>query len=159
MKLIPLTRGLFAQVDDADFEWLSKWKWQAHKGKKDTTFYAMRGSGIRMHRQIMDAKRGELIDHEDRNGLNNQRNNIRPATHSQNRANSTKRKNSNSKYIGVYLCKASNRQGKLYAYWRISISHNGKRYSGHFKSEENAAIAYNILAEKYFGEFANLNIN
>ena len=34
----------------------------------------------------------------------------------------------------------------------------GRRdYLGHFRSEEDAAKAYNIAAEKYFGEFAEIN--
>jgi hypothetical protein len=40
MKHIPLTQGQFAIVDDADFEWLSKWKWTAQRSKWG--YYAFR---------------------------------------------------------------------------------------------------------------------
>jgi hypothetical protein len=103
MKLIPLTQGKFAMVDDADFDWLNQWNWQANLIKG--IWYATRGIRepkiargiygkvvrVSMHRVILDLKdRWELGDHLDGNGLNNQRSNLRKATNSQNLRNSYK---------------------------------------------------------------------
>src|SRR5690348_11276017 len=94
MKKIKLTQGKYALVDDADFEYLNQWKWQAKKCS-DTLFYAHRTQryGLRsenkkhhfkMHKLILKSPKGFEIDHEDGNGLNNQRKNLRICTHSQN---------------------------------------------------------------------------
>jgi len=83
MKLIPLTQGKFAQVDDEDFEYLNQWKWFALKDAQ--TFYAARGiylkGNILMHRQLLGLTNSEVKgEHKDRNGLNNQKENLRVAT-------------------------------------------------------------------------------
>jgi len=83
MKLIKLTQGKFAQVDDEDFEELNKFKWYAHRPKKGNTFYAVRhtrkpsGRGkqttLQMHRVIMGVHNETVSDHRDGDGLNNQK--------------------------------------------------------------------------------------
>ncbi len=165
MKLIQLTQGKFVQVDDEDFDFLNQWKWFASKAHH--TYYARRntkvGEGgkrtsIPMHRVIMKVNdRKILIDHKDHDGLNNCKENIRLATDSGNARNTASRINSTSKYVGVSI-NTIIKKGKTYKYWTANIRLNNKQnHIGHFKSEENAAIAYNIMAEKHFGEFANLN--
>lgn len=91
------------------------------------------------------------VDHEDRNPLNDKIENLRAATRAQNMGNTRSRKNSTSKYLGVYL-----KCGKL---WCAQIRAQGKqRYLGSHKTEELAALAYNREAVRFHGEFANLNI-
>jgi hypothetical protein len=93
VKEITLTRGKVALVEDADWEWLSEWKWYADKGHN--TFYSRRllyESGkcgkIHMHRQILDIDDKSIyVAHVDGNGLNNQRYNLRIATGAQNQRN------------------------------------------------------------------------
>ena len=160
MKEIPLTKGLFALVDDEDFEELSKYKWSATK--IGNTFYALRCSNwdyetkkstfVYMHRQILGlTDRNIFTDHEDRNGLNNQRNNIRIATRSQNLSNVRSGKGSTSKYLGVSFMKRD-------SVWVAQISKNRKFiWLGRHKTEEEAALAYNKAAKELHGEFANLN--
>lgn len=88
MKLIPLTRGQFAQVDDDTFEYLNQWKWCV--GEIKSIWYAYRGvrhgkrvQRISMHRLIMNAtERWDIVDHIDHNGLNNQKANLRIVTNS-----------------------------------------------------------------------------
>jgi hypothetical protein len=92
-----------------------------------------------------------LVDHEDGNGLNNQRANLRPATQSQNLANQRKRPGLTSQFKGVRW------YGKLTP-WRASISIGGRRvHLGSFITEEAAARAYDAAALAEWGEYARLN--
>jgi hypothetical protein len=108
MRQILLTQGLVALVDDVDFEYLNQWKWHALKHRE--SFYAARNSGGRlnrkyifMHRLILGLTDSKIeVDHKDLNGLNNQRNNLRPASRSQNAANIPSRMGSSSKHLGVH---------------------------------------------------------
>jgi hypothetical protein len=118
------------------------------------TFYAnMRyeGKPQLLHRIIMGFPKG-YIDHIDGNGLNNSRNNLRVATHSQNNANKGKTRRSNHKYKGVYY----REDAKAF---RVQFMCNKKFIQGgYFKNEDDAAREYNRLASEHLGEFAKLNI-
>lgn len=119
-----------------------------------------------MHRLILELTDRKIhADHKDHNGLNNQRNNIRPCTPTQNQNNS--RASGKSKYLGVsrYTPQKINKNkrfksGKPYKNnrWKASF-HIGKKlkFLGYFKTELEAAIIYNIASRKYFGKFANPN--
>lgn len=142
-----------ALVDDADFESLNRWKWFAQlRGK---TFYAFRDyregthmKRIGMHTQILGAF---PIDHFDRDGLNNQRGNLRPATRLQNGANRGPNKNNCSGFKGVHWHVACKK-------WRALISINGKhKHLGLFDTPALAAKAYDEAARAGFGEFACTN--
>lgn len=157
MKKIPLTQGKFALVDDADYVKLSKFKWSARKAPD--TFYATRaarvGPGrqkiVRMHQVILRLRDGDLPDHKDGNGLNNQRHNLRRSDKHTNTFNRRKRTRASSKYKGVGW---HTRLGR----WRARIMYSGKSYFlGHFGSAVSAARAYDKAAKRYFGRFAYLN--
>lgn len=156
MKEIPLTRGKSAIVDDGDYDHVmnSNYKWYAMK--KDEVYYAYGvnksdDSRILMHRLILNfPPRG--IDHIDRNGLNNSRSNLREASQTQNLGNSKIHKNNKCGFKGVYYEVES---GKYRA--RICFNHQG-HCLGRYDNPEEAAKAYNNAAQKYFGEFARLNI-
>lgn len=156
MKEIQLTQGLVALVDDEDYEYLNQWKWHAHKQTRSgyRAIRAVNKKIIIMARVIMGLEdKGLLIDHKDRNGLNNQKSNLRLCTKQQNNFNKTPHKTSTSKYLGVCLEKRlKNRK------WRATITHNYKQIPlGRFENEQDAAAAYNLKAKELFGEFANLN--
>lgn len=155
MKEINLHNGMRTQVSDCDYEELSKFQWTAHKHKNGMC-YAERtrlGKVIAMHRQIMSHPIGLLVDHKDRDGLNNQRPNLRIATRGQNNANRRAAlTNQTSKYLGVAFEKDRQK-------WTARIRKNGVGYRlGSFDTELDAAKAYNDAAQKHHGEFANLNI-
>lgn len=155
MRSITLSNGMVALVDDEDFDTLSKWKWCAHYHKSGNVWYAERGENgktVMMHRQLMANPHGMLVDHKDRNTLNNQKSNLRIATRSQNNANRKASKNNRtSKYLGV----AFERDRRK---WTARIRKDGVGYRvGHFSTEIEAAMAYNEAAIKMHGEFANLN--
>jgi hypothetical protein len=146
MKLIPLTQGKFALIDDEDFLRVSQFKWLYAEG------YAKRSVGS-MHRFILnlDCENAKLVDHIDGNGLNNQKSNLRLCTHAQNVVNRRAEKNSASKYLGVY------RQGKTKFSAHVRKNRKGY-YLGTFETEELAAEAYNKKALELHGEFARLNV-
>jgi hypothetical protein len=152
MKRIPLTQGKFAMVDDADFEWLTQWKWHYHDG------YAARGERVNgrmvtifMHDQIMGRAQGMEVDHESGLKLHNSRRNLRSATHLQNMGNQGIRLSNTSGYKGVHY-NAKNRK------WVAQLCFNQERvYLGLWHSREMAALVYNAFALAYFGDFARLN--
>jgi hypothetical protein len=157
MREIPLSRGMVAIIDDEDYDRIARFKWYAiNKGVNRMTpqWYAMRDvvSGgkhkhISMHHEIVQAKQGEMFDHKDRNGLNNQRDNIRRCTPGQNSGNTKSHTDSSSHYKGVSFLKRTGR-------WKVSIQ--GK-HLGYFADEHSAAQAYDRAAVEAFGEFAFLN--
>ena len=159
MKEIQLTQGKVALVDDEDFEYLSQWKWHIEKVRNN--IYAKRTSSrnedgkqstIRMHRFIMNAKKYEIVDHENRNGLDNQKHNLRFCTRNQNAYNRKAFKGSTSRYKGVWQSKGRNK-------WVSRIWINGKqKYLGTFEDENQAAKAYNIVALQIHRDFAVPNI-
>lgn len=156
MKEIKLTQKKVALVDDWNFDWLNKLTWCA--AKRNKTYYAYttklggkRGNVIAMHRLIMKTLSNQKVDHKDHNGLNCQEHNMRNCTYTQNNMNKNPKKGGTSKYLGVCY-------DKLYEKYHTQIRINGKNtHVGYYKSEIEAAIAYDIKAIVNHGEFANLN--
>jgi hypothetical protein len=150
---IPLTQGKVAIVDVADYEWLSQWKWCANN--QHGIWYAVRAKRpelIRMHRVILDAKAGQIVDHIDGNGLNNRRANIRLCTSHQNSMNMSRQTRGSSRFRGVAWQKTQN-------VWVARIRDGEKLlYLGRFSDEVKAALAYDAAAQRIFGEFARLNL-
>lgn len=140
-------------VDDSDFELVSGYTWAIMKDSGHKTVYATTQRNkkrIKMHRLIMGIDNPKtLVDHKDRNGLNNQRENLRIASNSDNQANKILR--SKSGYMGVTWHKNRER-------WQAQIRKNGKFiYLGFFIDKIDAAKAYDTKAKEVHGEFANLN--
>lgn len=170
LKLIPLTRRLFAEVSDHRYEHLIQWNWYAYWNEKSCTFYAGRNqnmakpgekwvnSKVSMHRYILGLEKDEVgADgkplhglHRDGDGLNNQDENIHIGNNSQN---AMERKpmmaNNTSGYKGVYF-----RKDKKARPWGAFIKVDGKMYHLGFFATREAAYAARIEAEKKrFGEF------
>lgn len=148
----------YAIVDDEDYEYLNGFSWSAVKKSKnknsnfDTT-YAKGSSGISrdksMHKMITGF---DQTDHINGIGLDNRRENLRPATTSQNTANSRKPAGKyTSSYKGISW---HSNEGK----WRACVTVNGKKISlGYFTDEIEAAKAYDRAAIQHFGEYAKTN--
>lgn len=151
-KMIPLTRGYEAIVDDEDYDSLVTYKWYCASYKRGN--YAITwadGQHILMHRMITRAPRGLVVDHINSNGLDNRKSNLRICTNAQNIQHSKKQSNNSSGYRGVYWY-------KKYGKWRARIGVNGKRIGiGYYDNKNEAALAYNEAAKKYHGEFAVTN--
>jgi AP2-like factor, euAP2 lineage len=156
MKLITLTRGYSAKVDDDDFEVLKKMKWYCLSPKGTDRHYAYRNvlleSGKRgtvsMHRYLADVKDPKIdVDHWDRDGLNNQRYNLRVCTRTLNNANGKMPKNNTSGFKGVSF---DLKRGL----WKAGV--DGK-HIGRYNEKDEAARAYNKAAFDLWGEYARLN--
>jgi hypothetical protein len=124
------------------------------RGPADSAGERREAKKILMHREIMKAGDGKFCDHINHNGLDNRKANLRLATHSQNAWNRRKSKvKSRSKYKGVSWYNKDER-------WSARIHVNRKnKFLGIFADEVEAAKAYDKAAQKYFGEFAELNFN
>ena len=169
MKTVPLhgkkAAGRVALVDDEDYDLVMQFRWyvlepirHGHTGGP----YAIARTGhgrknnpmVLMHKLLTGWPQ---TDHRNHDGLDNQRSNLRPATNLQNHANERKPlsyggKPTSSRYKGVSWAP---RQRRWVARIRVG---NGKRLNlGSFKSEIDAARAYDEAALAASGEYACLN--
>ncbi|MCP3681075.1 MAG: hypothetical protein GY861_00155 [bacterium] len=157
--------NLYALVDSEDYEILSRWVWYpvlkktfyaASKAKKEDLKYW--GRTIYMHRAIMGHPKGKEVDHINNDslyyGLNNQKSNLRIVNRSQNNMNQRKvTKPTSSRYKGASWFKRDSK-------WRSYIKIDGKQiHLGYFDKEEDAAKAYDKMAKRIFGEFAQFNFS
>jgi hypothetical protein len=139
-------------VDDEDAHIYTSRTWYLHYQRG--SFYCVwnsRSKGVkRLHREIMRVNDPSIqVDHINHNTLDNRKCNLRKCTNAQNGRNRVNAKNSSSGFKGV--TKQKNK-------YRGRIQVDGKMISlGMYKNKESAAIAYNVAAIKYFGEFALLN--
>jgi hypothetical protein len=161
MKEIPLTQGYVALVDDGDYQRINQFKWHVKINRRaDGSIRAVYAKScakgitknVRMHRFLLGVSDPEVqVDHEDRNGLNNQRHNLRIASSQQNQCNRPKQNNNVSGFKGVFWNSQKQR-------WNAKIQHENKQvHIGFFMKVEEAARAYDKAAQKLHGKFAALN--
>jgi hypothetical protein len=160
-----LSQGIWTTVDAEDFEWLKGHDWSARKNVTGK-FYGSRKGKIStgeflfmsLHRVILipienEETRRLLVDHRDRDPMNNRRSNLRLCSWNQNSQNRTKRRNCTSTYKGVHLHSKTKR-----LCWRSSFCLDGDiKFLGLFETEIEAALAYDEAAKTHYGEFAALN--
>ena len=163
MRYIKLSRGLYAIVDNEDYNYLDTYfKWHAHEnGHRKGKFYArtlVHQKDIFMHSLVLDRmygyeENGLECDHINRNGLDNRRSNLRLATRSINMINrDVTNKKRTSKYRGVSIDRNNSRN------WSVYITKDRIVYGEHgFRSEIEAARCYDRLALKHHGKYAQLN--
>jgi hypothetical protein len=157
-RRIYLGEGFWTILDRQDYYRFGCFKWEV--SGENNVFYAVRNikadpsrtATVRLHRLIMNAPKGVLVDHRNNDSLDNRKANLRLATHSQNSWNSRRDKsNTLSRYRGVSFSKRKQK-------WFAAIRVKGKRvWLGYFDDEIAAAHAYDHAARKYHKEFASLN--
>lgn len=124
--------------------------WHLHQGYPATTL----GSGkksykLYLHRFVMRASTGTLVDHKNGDPLDNRRENLRLASKGENTINTGPLSTNGTGFKGV--SKRGNR-------FRAFVHKDGKTiFLGSFVKAKDAACAYNRGAKKHFGKFAKLN--
>ena len=137
MKTIPITKGRETIVDDEDYDYLNQWKWHAKEEYVQRSFDRML-----MHRLLVGAKKGDIVDHINRNPLDNRRKNLRIVTQQQNCFNRSIQCNSTSGFQGVTLRKDRKNFKRP---WRAAIKKDGERIEiGYFETKEKAGEAYQL---------------
>lgn len=144
-------KGIEILIDKWNLDLIRDYNWSFNCGY----LHARINGEIQLLHVIIAKRMGlncsDQIDHIDRNKLNNQQENLRSATHSQNMMNRPKQKNNTSGFKGV---SRDNRRQK----WRANIQVKNKyMHLGYFDDPIDAAYAYDKAALKHFGGFAYLN--
>lgn len=136
-------------IDKEDFERVSKYKWRV--STNGYVVLAKKGT-LYLHRFILKAKIGSIVDHINLNKLDNRKQNLRFVNKKYNETNKLKTKiKTSSKYKGVHFENYTQK-------YRAAVKCNGKIYRlGRFNNEIDAAKAYNKKALELFGKFVRLN--
>jgi hypothetical protein len=154
---LALTRGLKALIDAADLELVGRFRWHAYtqsSGRNYVRSCPKRGTQLHLHRVILGAQDGYVVDHANGNSLDNRRSNLRLCTVQENCRNKSAyrdRKLAAGSYLGVSLSCGGNFQAQLRRGDGASVN------LGVFAQAEDAARAYDAAAVEHFGEFAALN--
>ena len=155
-KQYPTAKAL---IDAEDWHKVSPYRWRAYTSKqnKNNPYCQNRSSGktVYLHRFIVGAKYGQVVDHINKNSLDCRKSNLRictPAENSANRrkANGPTKYGKTSKYYGVSFCRTRQKYVSAFRYRSV-------RYSRYFSNEVDAALQFNEWANKHHGDYANLN--
>ena len=151
---VPLTQGKVALIDKSDMLIVGRFRWCATKAgpslwyAKRTQRWGGASHTVFLHRWIIEAPPGVLVDHVNGNTLDNRRCNLRLATHGQNTVNQRKRESAR-RFKGVR---------RYHQRFHARIKQSGVEVTiGIFRTEEDAARAYDRAATETFGAFARLN--
>lgn len=132
MRKIKLHPNEYVIVDDADYEYMSQWKWRLHK---DGYAYRTGKPNVYMHRLINKTPQGMITDHINRNKLDNRRANLRTVVKAENQRNTKIFATNTSGYKGVSWSKVMNM-------WQAYIFKNNKKINlGYFEDVKKAAKA------------------
>ena len=137
-----LTNWWYCTIDKSDYDlikwnsWYKSVRWYVET-RKNTKL-------MKLHRLIMNAPEWSIIDHINRDKLDNRKENLRYCTHTENMRNTWSR---NSLYKWVYKDKK----------WKY-VARCKRIFIWSFSNERDAGLAYNEVAKKEFAEFAYLNI-
>jgi hypothetical protein len=146
---IPVGSGV-ALVDSCDAHLVRQYRWHPGGTKNHYAITAINGKNTYMHRLILDAGKGEIVDHIDGNPLNNRRSNLRLVTPSENSANRSETSNPWG-FKGVCYYEQKHK-------FQARVCKEGATYRGPYrKTPEQAAQDYDALARGIYGPFATFN--
>jgi hypothetical protein len=163
MKEIKLSgkSGLITFVSDIDYDFLIQWKWYPVNNGYTTYVYRKKGYGrkgsktVYMHNEIMNPPKEHEVDHVNMNGLDNQRENLRVCTKSQNISHRPNSRRGVVPYRGVHIIHVGKYTGLQV---RITVNNKGIHLASlPLGSEIGGAKIYDKYARLYHGEFAVLN--
>lgn len=153
VRIIKLTQGKVALVDDADYEKVSPYKWWVFHATA-TLWYArawINGKRVYMHRLLLSPPSGLVTDHINGDGLDNRRSNLRAVTQRKNKQNRGACRNSTSHFRGVSWSKWAKK-------WVAQIKVDGVSHNlGGYDDEEEAVAAYDAGAKRLLGPEAWVN--
>ena len=148
MKEVKTTNGYTFTVDNEDFNRVISYSWRVHltdRGKIRT----IHGNKTSIGRFLLSPPTDKVVDHIDRNVLNNCKSNLRICTHVENSFNKGKYCNNKSGYKCIYWDKPRKK-------WRAAIKYKGKKVAQkRSNSIEELRQWYNDNAPKYHGKFAS----
>ena len=154
-KYIELSDGSLTKVDNSDYEYLNRWKWNNVGGYAVRQVYpsGLKGSAYRvlMHRVVTACPDKLLVDHINHDTLDNTSENLRFATKSQNQWNRLIAKNNTSGYTGINWDKVNKK-------WRVAVKANYKyKNIGRFEKLEDAVAARDKALRELHGDFARVS--
>lgn len=150
---IALSSGDLLLFDEVDRAFVERYRWYADRGH--STLYAKtnvlgengRRTTAYLHRLLLSAPKGLVVDHINHNGLDNRRGNLRLGTQGQNLANLQSLARNTSGARGVAWDKSINR-------WRARINIGGRQhFLGTYKEFDEAREAYNRAAIAAWGKW------
>lgn len=145
---IDLTQGKKAIIDYEDYSNISQSSW-CFDASNGYPVSRIKGTRVRLHRFLLKPREGELIDHINRDKLDNRRSNLRIVDAKTNVRNRGTNKNNTSGFRGVI---------KFRGKWRAQITPNYKFIDlGLYETAKKAALAYNAAASTLLGKDAFLN--
>lgn len=151
-----LSDGSCVIVDSEDYLRVCNFNWRVHKDHG--AVYARIGTNsggvkrtVRLHQVILQYCFPLVVDHINGNGLDNRKENLRLCTNTENIRNAQRKPKGASSYRGVHFSKNTRK-------WCAKIRNGGEAIIlGYFDDEREAAIAYDLAAKQYHGEFATTN--
>jgi hypothetical protein len=141
---IPLTQGKYALIDADDLPVVSAYRWHLSVTKSGLMYAAAsqgRAKKIYMHRLLMNAPHGVMVDHRNGDSLDNTRANMRLCTNAENQRNARRRKGQNTMPTGV---RWESRKGRWIVIVRVDS----------YETEEEAVAASLKAKEYFYGDFA-----
>jgi len=150
--------GRTVLMDDEDYAQIflrhgGWWLWQIGRNSYVRRQVMLNGKrrNVSLHRLVMGATPGQMVDHINGNGLDNRRQNLRFVTSAQNNRNRRVKVGSTSRFKGV-----SHRRDR--GTWRAMITVDGRQISlGCFSDEVEAAFAYDTASLQHHGDYGSRN--
>jgi hypothetical protein len=152
VREILLSNGMVTLVNEEDYDYARRYSWRYTKGGEGKSDYVktdIRQQTYKLHRLILRARPGEIVDHVNRNTLDNRRCNLRFCDWSQNAT--------NREFINKYGFRGVNSRRDNGKYYAMARKGKTSLYGPTRTDPADAALDYDSLALQLFGEFAILN--